>query len=176
VYANDSYAFSNVPAGRYYTIAFVDQNENGIQDYDEMAGAFGGAATPQIINATSGAYNANIAMGVPTEVEPNNDFATNNLLLLGTFMHGEVVTTNHDYYKLLIPRARTYTIETLNCSGRVDTMIALYNALGNQLTQDDDSGVGLCSRISYSFPQAGTYYLRVFGYGNASGRYTVGIR
>ena len=172
--SSDAYSFSNVASGSYYVQAFIDTG-NDAQGASEKAGAFGGSAVPTIVNAT-GTITANITTGIPTEIEPNNNTATNNLLLLGTFINGATVTTNQDHFKLLIPAPGSRILETFNCTGRLDTILELYNASGVLLTSDDNTGAGNCSRITYTFPSAGSYIVKVKGLSNGSGSYTVGIR
>jgi subtilisin len=172
--SSDDYSFSNVASGNYYVQAYIDTGDD-TQGSSEKAGAFGGSAVPTVVNA-SGTVTANITTGTPTEVEPNNNTATNNVLLLGTFINGEVVTTNYDYFKLLVPSTGNYTLETFSCDGRLDTIIDLYNASGTFLTSDDQGGTGNCSQIVYNFTSAGTYFVRVSGYLDSSGFYTLGIR
>ncbi len=172
--SSDNYSFTNVAAGSYYVQAYLDTRDD-TQGSAEKAGAFGGSAVPTAVNA-SGIVTANITTGTPTEVEPNNSTTTNNLLLFGTFMNGQVITTNHDYFKLLIPSSGSRTLETLNCAGRLDTILDLYNASGTLLTSNNNSGIANCSQIVYNFPSAGTYFILVRGVSNSSGFYTVGIR
>jgi subtilisin len=173
--SSDDYIFTNVAPGSYHVQAYVDSGDD-VQNAFENAGAYGGSAVPISVNAT-GTVTANFTVGVPTEVEPNDGITTNNLLLSGTFMNGGVVTTNHDYFKLLIPAAGSKTLQTYNCntSGRVDTFIYLYDSAGTQLATNDDDAGALCSLITYNFPSAGVYYVRVSGFNSASGAYTIGL-
>jgi subtilisin len=172
--SSDDYSFTNVASGTYYVQAYIDTGDD-TQGSSEKAGAFGGSAVPTVVNA-SGTVTANITTGTPTEVEPNNGTTTSNLLLLGTFINGEVVTTNYDYFKLLIPSTGSYTLETFNCDSRLDTIIDLYNASGTLLTSDDQGGTNNCSQIVYNFTSAGTYFVRIRGFVDSSGFYTLGIR
>ncbi|WP_200959842.1 DVUA0089 family protein, partial [Cylindrospermopsis sp. CR12] len=55
-----------------------------------------------------------------------------------------------------------------NFDDPIDTVLRLFDASGNELAIDDDSGEGLLSRLEYVFTTAGTYYLGVSGYGNST--------
>ena len=50
----------------------------------------------------------------------------------------------------------------------MDTMLRLFDASGNELAFNDDSGGTLYSQLTYSFASAGTYYVGVTGYNNRS--------
>ena len=80
-----------------------------------------------------------------------------------------------DLYTLRVTTPGTYTIET---SGSTDTFLALFgpNSDTNLITQDDDSGPGLLSRIQESLA-VGTYFVRVRHYSSAqTGAYGVRVR
>jgi hypothetical protein len=192
------YRFSNIAVVRYYVTAYEDENGNSTQDSFERAGAFGRAAIPQQIDATSGTYTANITLTTPNEVESNGDLSTDNLLLQTTSLNGyldvileydpetgeERYTSEDDYFKLLVPTAGTYTLTTTgSCSYydeneqyTPDTYLYLYDSAGTLLTSDDDGGEGYCSLITYSFTQTGTYFLNVRALSTRSGSYTLTFR
>jgi hypothetical protein len=181
--ANDRYTFNNVEPGNYHVVAYFDQNRTAQQDHWEMAGALGRAALPQRLAAFTGDYTADVDTGRPWETEPNDGLTTNNRLLVGTFMNGEVIGANYDFFRLLIPAPGTYTMETFgedcqSTNGRVDTVITLYDTSGTQLANNDDHSfpASLCSRIVHTFTEPGPYVLRVRGFGSSTGPYTVGIR
>ncbi len=174
------YRFANLTATRYYVTAYQDSNNSGTQNSDERAGAFGRAAIPQLVDATSGTYTANITLTTPTEIESNDDQSTDNLLLQTTSLNGNLEVADSDYFKLLVPTAGTYTLTTTgDCafSGEEgndpDTLLDLYDTTDNSLTSDDDSGEGLCSLITYNFTQVGTYFVKVSGFAGDVGSYTL---
>ncbi|RMG34892.1 MAG: hypothetical protein D6732_10105 [Methanobacteriota archaeon] len=78
-----------------------------------------------------------------------------------------------DWYYFMLNRTISVTIETVVVD--VDTYMFLYDSGLNQLTRDDDSGIGLSARI-ISILQAGTYYVKVEGYANSStGNYSISL-
>ncbi|MCB4762196.1 MAG: pre-peptidase C-terminal domain-containing protein, partial [Sulfurovum sp.] len=62
-----------------------------------------------------------------------------------------------DWFKIVIPRAGTFTVST---TGTTDTYGVLYDANGTEITSDDDSGSGHNFKISRSIT-VGTYYVTV---------------
>ena len=77
-----------------------------------------------------------------------------------------------DYFRVLVSEAGTLTVET---TGSVDTVGELQGADGQWLSEDDDQGLGLNFRLVESV-SAGTYYIRVNGFDNVTGRYTLKVR
>jgi cysteine-rich repeat protein len=76
--------------------------------------------------------------------EDDEDFVTFDLALGGTLV------------------AETLGVGADTCEGQtLDSLLELFDASGDPLASDDDSGVGYCSRITRTYTQAGTYYLRV---------------
>jgi len=55
----------------------------------------------------------------------------------------------------------TYTIQTTDLGSECDTTLTLYDADGTtQLAFNDDYAAGLASRIDYTFPVSGSYYVK----------------
>ncbi|MER7274145.1 hypothetical protein ABT369_06815 [Dactylosporangium sp. NPDC000244] len=50
-------------------------------------------------------------------------------------------------------------------SGALDTVVGLYDATGEIVAADDDSGPGLSSLLDFAIPATGDYYLMIAGYG-----------
>ena len=70
---------------------------------------------------------------------------------------------DYDYFRLELRAATRLTVET---SGSTDTVGRLYNSNRTALVrEDDDGGNGLNFRIERQVA-AGTYYVRVRGFGN----------
>ncbi len=77
-----------------------------------------------------------------------------------------------DYFRVQVDQAGTLTVET---TGDTDTVGQLRGADDQWLSEDDDGG----SRLNFWLVQqvsAGTYYVRVSGFDNATGRYTLQVR
>ena len=77
-----------------------------------------------------------------------------------------------DSFRVEVTRAGTLTVET---TGSTDTVGQLWGAAGQRLSEDDDGGSGLNFRLARQVA-AGTYYIRVSGFGDASGAYVLSVR
>ena len=85
---------------------------------------------------------------------------------------------DNDWITFVATPDKVYTMETLNLTASVDTVITLYDSQGRYLFENDDyqPGQGLHSRIDYSFDRTGVYYLRIRdsrGSGGSGYEYTV---
>ena len=79
---------------------------------------------------------------------------------------------DEDYFRLSVLRSGTVRVETV---GFTDTYGTLYTAAGRLLGSDDDTGSGSNFRIVHRVA-AGTYYVRVSGYGESTtGSYTLWV-
>jgi Zn-dependent metalloprotease len=62
-----------------------------------------------------------------------------------------------------------YVIETLELGSHCDTYMYLYDTNGTtEITRDDDGGEGLASRIEWTAPADGTYYVRTRHYSSST--------
>ncbi|SDY58774.1 pre-peptidase C-terminal domain-containing protein [Asanoa ishikariensis] len=85
---------------------------------------------------------------------------------IGDGPHGSAAgdTGDFDFYKLSITQVgETMTADMDTPVGLLDPMLALYNAAGEEIAFNDDSG-GLDSLLRFTFTAAGDYYLAVTGY------------
>lgn len=76
-----------------------------------------------------------------------------------------------DYYRFAATAGTSYSLESFVTSAAPssnrDTLLYLYDATGNVLAHDDNSGVDFGSRLSFSFAQSGNYVVAVTGFGDA---------
>lgn len=71
---------------------------------------------------------------------------------------------------------KRFTIDVAVRSGsRLDPYVDLYDARGNRIGFDDDSGTGNNSRLTKTLG-TGTYYVRVRGVSSSTGEYTVSVQ
>jgi hypothetical protein len=74
---------------------------------------------------------------------------------------------SYDYYAFTVSTAGEYGIFDIDLSSGLDSWLDISDGFGNILYSSDDAGydngsyTGLDSLISYEFPAAGTYYVRV---------------
>jgi hypothetical protein len=78
--------------------------------------------------------------------------------------------SDEDWYRISVPAGNNRLV--LYTEGRIDTLLALYSAAGNLVTEDDDSGYDNNARISV-VPEGGTVFVRVRAYNGQQGRYTL---
>jgi hypothetical protein len=75
--------------------------------------------------------------------------------------------------------AGAYTIQTSDLGEEADTVLALFDASGQQLAENDDYTDGLASQMVFEFAQAGVYYVRVSQYNSGgfgdSARYALQV-
>jgi cysteine-rich repeat protein len=132
-------------------------------------------------NATIAAYKLQVKIqaskGIETEPNETQVAAT---AFTGSDVHlfgGHLLNADSDYYAIVVPAGRDVRAEIIEggaktCeSNTMDTRLTLFNSLGVQLVDDDDSGRGYCSMIdgTGTVPQQGgagnlpegTYFLRV---------------
>ncbi|GIF78257.1 DVUA0089 family protein [Asanoa siamensis] len=87
---------------------------------------------------------------------------------IGDGPHGSAGTDSgdFDFFKLTINAAsvgETMTADLDTPTGSLDPMVALFNAAGEEIAFNDDSG-GLDSLLRFTFTEAGDYYLMVTGF------------
>jgi hypothetical protein len=79
-------------------------------------------------------------------------------------------TDDADWVSFEAQEGQTYEIATLGLEPYSDTVIKLYDTDGQTvLAQDDDGGSGFASRIEWTPPASGTYYVEVVEYFGRTG-------
>ena len=108
--------------------------------------------------------NGSIPLSSPTGISSQGAIMTN--ARLGDGPHGRAGdgTNDFDFFAVDVGAGRSLTASTVGTTSGVDTVLAVYDATGELLATDDDSGGDLLSRIAYTPPAAGTYYVMVGGY------------
>ncbi len=97
-----------------------------------------------------------------------DDRASATAMNAGSAVSGDIETSrDHDFFSFRAQSGAEYTIET-RVRSELDTVIELHSGQGASLAQDDDGGPGYGSKIVWTAPSSGTYYVNVYGYGGAS--------
>lgn len=115
-----------------------------------------------------------IGLGPPSESEPNGTIATaNGPYSSDVTISGSITTTEYDYFAVSNIGLTAASVSMETFTGSVgscayDTVLELYSAAGSLLISDDDSGVGLCSLLTYSIPASTTVYIRVRSFSGGS--------
>ena len=111
-------------------------------------------------------YKAMVKMTAcgPDTYEQDNDSAHAKAITPGgpEQIHDICPAADQDWVKFTATAGQLYVIETYELGTDGDTKICLFGTNGTtQLACDDDSGGGLASRLRWTAPGDGTYYLRV---------------
>lgn len=182
--ADRSFQFPGLSDGSYYVYAGGDDRGDGITGRPGFFwGARGGSASPAAVTIDGfGVRDGTFVLGLPGEREPNGSTASAGAIMIGGYAYGEINPSGDiDFHRIQVPQSRTLSIETGGWYGlcgfgsEVDTVLELFTAAGVLVALNDDIDVDrdrLCSRITTTVG-AGTYFLRVRGYG--SGHYYVRV-
>ena len=144
--------------GAYYMQAGDDESSDGAIGVPgrrfTWAGGFG---APTLFNVNGNSQSVAIALGLPTEVEPNDDVAHANMLTPDSYVVGNITTPDiRDVYSVNIPTPGTYTIETSGLVGtcglgiELDTFLSVSSQAGTVVgTNDNFSSTTsrFCSRV-----------------------------
>lgn len=188
--ANGTFTFTRVANGSYYVQAGDDETGDGLLGVPgRRFGWLGGFGAPTAVNVNGNSQAVALVLGLPNEVEPNNDVATANILVPGSYVVGNITTPDvRDVYSVVISTAGTYTFETTGLVGscgmgqELDTSMQIQSQTGTQIGQNNDfvSATGrYCSRLQPTL-EPGIYYVTITGT-NANGlanhgRYRLSVR
>jgi len=191
--SDGTFAFTKLANGAYYVQAGDDESNDGVIGVPgRRLGWAGGFGKPTTFTVSGNVQKAAILLGVPTEIEPNDDIAHANVLSVGSYIAGTITTPDvRDVYTVTIPAAGTYIFETSGVLGtcgfglELDTFVSVANASGSIVgTNDNFNSITsrYCSRLQATL-QPGTYTVSVTAspnarfIGNAShGRYRLEVR
>jgi hypothetical protein len=141
--------------------------------YFLSAGAYGSAVGTYSLRVTQNAAVADIPASTLTGATvPVNGMARSTISPSGDV----------DWFRVSLTAGRTYVIEQ-NADSTAGRPLAdpyfrgIYRADGSLIagTSNDDYGIGLDSRVSFTAPATGTYYLAAGGYGSNVGDYALSL-
>lgn len=177
-----AFSFSDVTDGLYLVYGGTDEDgDQHVGIPGRLWGAFGGSMTPRTVQVLGAGppYSASFSIGVPTELEPNHDIQTRDLLVIGGYVQGQIADpATIDVYRVRIPEAGTYTFETSGWVGACGfaleeaTAVGLFDASGALMGSTgyiSPAQYNYCSRFTRTLTR-GTYYVAVAG-AFAGGRY-----
>lgn len=142
-----------------------------------FAGSDGGSAATPIGPKPAGDNGGSAPVGAGVGDDHGDKAATATAVSDPSSTDGELgVIDDVDYFSFDATIGRLYTIETtLGTLG--DSTLTLYDTDGTtQLEFDDDSGVGVrASKILWTSPATGTYFVKVDNFNEELGTYVLGI-
>ena len=163
---NGNYTVSDLETGNYYVCTRTSNDRGYIDEcyQDAMPGENDYPSVPVI--SPQETEDINFELGLLTDDSYEDDYACGLATLIDTDMmpqeHTLYPAGDEDWVKLDVSDGETCIIETSDLSLGCDTYIYLYDTdCSTLLSEDDDSGVGDASMITYDFPSAGTYYVKV---------------
>jgi hypothetical protein len=123
----------------------------------------------------TGAYRFHVTTEtIPDEAsEPNDSRDRATPLALGDAGFRAFLTSgDQDWYQGEVPAGGA--LITVHTESDIDTILTLYDAGGNRLAEDDDSGSGGNARVTANLPE-GRFYVRATLYrdGSSQGPYTI---
>ena len=87
------------------------------------------------------------------------DLTTNAAIAVGTTITNAIETVgDHDWYKVTLNAGQKVSI-ALNLGTLEDSYLYLRNASGAVIAENDDGGGGRGSRLVFTAPTTGTYYV-----------------
>ena len=126
-----------------------------------------------VVVRSFGRATGNYALHLAEAVDHGNSLASATRVALPSATHGAIDPSDDvDRFQFDVPARGEVTVET---TGILDTVGALYGASGNELALDDDSGVGLNFHIQRTL-DAGAYFVQVSSYGSNTGSYVLHLR
>jgi len=148
-------------------------NQNINSDFSEKINVVAWTAEGKFVNAYF-QVNLHPSGGIVDDHGNTANDAT-PLAALGTPVDGVISPAGDiDFFSFLAESGKTYSIST---GGTTDTVLCLIARNGiDLLAADDDGGPGNLSLIEWTCPASGTYYVRVNGYQQATGAYTLTIK
>lgn len=86
--------------------------------------------------------------------------------VIGDGPHGRAGTgtNDFDFYRLRATAGEVVTVVTATPTGPLDTLVALYTPDGRMVAQNDDFGGSFDSRLTYTAPATGDYFVVVAAY------------
>jgi hypothetical protein len=135
-----------------------------------------GAEYVVAVFGATGSYVVSVSPGAGTGAagrdDHGNDAGTATPVEVGDIVDGTIESAgDEDWFAFEAEAGVAYVFE-VQLNGLGDSTLALLDASGVQIEFNDDAlGVGLASRIEWTAPEAGTYYLKVEGFGSGTGGY-----
>lgn len=115
-------------------------------------------------------YRLRISSATPDAYEPDNTLSAARPITVngGSQSHNFHAAGDQDWIVFGATAGYLYRIETFNLASCSDTVLELYNSSGTLLAYNDDGGGGWASRIDWTAPSSGNFYVKVRHYSSAA--------
>lgn len=187
--ANGTYSIPRIAEGSYFLAAGEDDlGDSQIGLPGRRFGWYGGAAGPAAVTVSAAQTpkaSVSLQIGMPRESKPNSTAAQANVLLLNSYVVGQINGTHPEaYFSVLVPRAGVYTFEATGLMGtcrygiELDPVLTLTQADGSVVAENSNTpllGSAFCSQISTSLTP-GQYFVRVQGENSSIGQFALSVR
>ncbi|MCA1653027.1 MAG: FG-GAP-like repeat-containing protein [Sphingomicrobium sp.] len=112
-------------------------------------------------------------------VDIPGDSSTTASLTVGSSATGSIeVAGDHDWFRISLTAGQQITValSATDANGLSDAYLRIRDAAGNVLFENDDGGGNLNSRVSFSAPSSGIYFIDAGGYNDqATGDYQISV-
>ncbi|MFC9690612.1 PPC domain-containing protein [Kribbella sp. NPDC056951] len=125
-----------------------------------------GTLSPAPVALTAGDEdNGSIASATATGIGTGAVRAVTTSGTLGDGPHGSLgdKTNDFDFYQVAGQAGQTLTVSTDGSPASTNTVVGLYDAAGQLLASDDDSGAGALSKLQFPITATADYYVAVAG-------------
>jgi hypothetical protein len=132
---------------------------------DEAATMHGTLSPAPVAIAVAAEDNGAISSAVATGIGVDGRQAITTSGDLGDGPHGTLGDKkgDFDFYRVAGIAGQTLTVSTDGSASSTNTVVGVYDAAGQLLGSDDDSGIGLQSKLAFAIPSTGDYFVVVAG-------------
>ena len=157
-----------------WELAFSDDYADSLASRIVWRASASGLHYVQVSGYGSGSYT--LTVSVSDIVDDHGDsIADATAVTVGEAIPGALeYAEDSDYFSFEAEQGQLYQID-VSLDTLEDSVIALYDADGQELAYNDDHADSLASRIDWEAPASVVYYLEVRGYSAPGGSYTVTI-
>ncbi|MCP4111412.1 MAG: hypothetical protein GY749_38770 [Desulfobacteraceae bacterium] len=109
--------------------------------------------------------------------EEDDSYSEANSVTTGQTQNHNFFDDAEDWIKFTAESGKTYTLQS-SVSGNADTVFYLYDSSLSEITNNDDGGTDLGSKITYTSTSDAVHYLKITSFGGKTGdsnEYTVSI-
>ncbi|MEM7445821.1 MAG: PPC domain-containing protein [Pseudomonadota bacterium] len=148
--------------------------------YYVQAGAFGGATGTYTVSAADGGIALTERVAEASADDFGATVATAGFMTVNSSAYGELEQSGDtDWFSVNLGAGSQVTIdlegEPTGAGTLSDPLVMVYDQNGNELARDDDGGESFNSRLNFSVPAAGTYYIEARAFGGATGTYVLTV-